>query len=107
MEESVKRRRSCDVWDWPLHSNEGLVLVANDTDRFEADVEIPQFRPSEIDIKILDDQLVLHCAQDRPGGRAREIHRTYVLPPDVDLKSVKSTMRRDGVLQIVGSKKHH
>lgn len=61
---------------------------------------------SPFQIKVLNDQLVLHCYQERGGGRTpREVHRNYVLPSDVDLKTLKSTFRADGTLQIIASKR--
>lgn len=46
------RRGSADIWDWPLQRNDGFVLVHNDRDRFEADLEVPTFRPNEIDVSL-------------------------------------------------------
>jgi len=101
-----KRRGSSDIWDWPLQHNDGMVLVHNDKDRFEADLECPSFKPNEIDVKYMNNELVVHCFQQTAAGRTpREVHRTYILPPDVDPSTIKSTVKQDGVLQIVASKK--
>jgi len=103
----AQRRGSADVWDWPLQRNDGMVLVHNGADRFEADLECPTFKPNEIDVKFMNNELVVCCyQQDAQGKTPREIHRTYILPPDVDPSTIKSTVKADGVLQIVASKKH-
>jgi len=99
------RRGSADIWDWPLQHNDGMVLVHNGKDRFEADLEVPTFRANEIDVKFMNNELVVHCAQKTEGRTPREVHRTYLLPPDVDPSTLKSTIKADGILQIVASKK--
>lgn len=50
MEEHGQGRRASDQWDWPLQSNDGFVNVINSPDRFEADLEVSNFRPNEIDV---------------------------------------------------------
>jgi len=100
------RRASADAWDWPLAKNDGMVLLKNDHRSFEADLEVPNFKANEVDVKVLHDEIAVHCYHDQGEGRApREIHRTYKLPPDVDMKSLKSDIKNDGILHIVASKK--
>ncbi|VDL68476.1 unnamed protein product [Nippostrongylus brasiliensis] len=43
---------------------------------------------------------------DQHGTVAREVHRAYKLPNDVDVTSVKSHLTNAGVLSITASKKH-
>lgn len=59
-----------------------------------------------LQVKVLNDELVVHCYKDQgPGRTPREIHRTYKLPPDLDLQTLKSNVKNENVLQIVASKK--
>lgn len=44
------RRGSADIWDWPLQHNDGMVLIQNDSKHFEADLEVPMFRPNDISV---------------------------------------------------------
>jgi len=102
----MEGRRPSDNWDWPLAKKDGMVFLKNDSRHFEADLEIPNFRANEVEVKVLNDELVIHAYKDQGGGRTpREIHRTYKLPPDVDLHSLKSNVKNDGTLQILASKK--
>ena len=45
-------RRFSKLWDWPLNGSDGLIIVRNNTASFEADLEIPTFRASEIEVRI-------------------------------------------------------
>jgi len=40
-------------WDWPLQKNDGVVRMVNDTRRFSVDLDIPTFKPNEIDVPLL------------------------------------------------------
>lgn len=53
----------------------------------------------------MNNELVVHCFQQTEGRTPREVHRTYVLPPDVDPGTIKSTVKTDGILQITASKR--
>nr|UJQ69868.1 protein lethal(2)essential for life [Diamesa zernyi] len=98
-----------NVWDWPLSKNEGVVRIINTADHFEVGLSVSEFSPKEIEVKLMNNDLVLRCQhderQDKHGRISREIHRTYRLPSDVDQASLKSTMQRDGVLIITAGKK--
>lgn len=57
-------------------------------------------------VKVINDELVVHCRQEAESGRLpREIHRSYRLPSDVDGDSIKSTLRSDGTLRVTGNKR--
>uniref|UniRef100_A0A915I9K7 SHSP domain-containing protein n=1 Tax=Romanomermis culicivorax TaxID=13658 RepID=A0A915I9K7_ROMCU len=93
-------------WDWPLQRNDGAVRMINDHRRFSVDLEVPTFKPHEIDVKVMNDELVVHCSQTAaPGRLPREIHRTYRLPSDVDINSIKTAIGTNGVLQISAVKR--
>lgn len=53
--------------------------------------------------------LVIQCQQEEKaegglGKVRREIHRTYHLPPDVDLSTLKSHLTPNGILTIAALK---
>ncbi|ETN79703.1 Hsp20/alpha crystallin family protein [Necator americanus] len=97
------------VWDWPLQSNEGVVKVINTNDKFEVGLDAQFFSPKEIEVKVCGQDLLIHCRHesraDELGTIAREVHRAYKLPLDVDVTSVKSHLTNRGVLNITASKK--
>ncbi|EPB76975.1 hypothetical protein ANCCEY_03943 [Ancylostoma ceylanicum] len=47
---------------------------------------------------------VVKSRSDEHGTVAREVHRAYKLPPDVDVTTVKSHLTNRGVLNITASK---
>ncbi|KRX81936.1 Heat shock protein Hsp-12.2, partial [Trichinella nativa] len=105
----VSHNWSADMWDWPLQASEGVAQVRNEADRFEVHLDVPCFTPNEIEVKLLGDELVIHCAhnarQDDFGSISREIHRSYRLPRDVDVYTLKSHLNNRGVLIISAGKK--
>ncbi|CDW55484.1 small heat shock protein [Trichuris trichiura] len=105
----VRHDWTADMWDWPLQSNEGIARVKNDASGFEVNLEVPYFTPNEIEVKLLGDELVIHCAHrartDQFGSIAREVHRCYRLPHDIDPTSLKSYLNQRGILTISATKK--
>ncbi|KAH7731880.1 small heat shock protein 12.6identical [Aphelenchoides avenae] len=98
-----------DQWDWPLQHNDGVVKVTNTPDKWEVGLDASFFTPKEIEVKILGDQLCVHCRHeirsDAHGDVSREVNRTYKLPHDVDTSTLKSHLSSRGVLQISAQKK--
>lgn len=41
-------------WDWPLQHNDGMVDIVNDNEHFEANLEMPTFKPSDIEVNSLN-----------------------------------------------------
>ncbi|VDO96622.1 unnamed protein product [Soboliphyme baturini] len=99
---------SADMWDWPLQ-NDSVVKVINTSDLFEVALDAPFFTPKEIEVKVLGNELIIHCAheqrKDEFGYIVREIHRCYKLPLDIDTKSLKSHLTPKGILIISALKK--
>uniref|UniRef100_A0A914VXF1 SHSP domain-containing protein n=1 Tax=Plectus sambesii TaxID=2011161 RepID=A0A914VXF1_9BILA len=61
-------------------------------------------------VRVACDQLVVHGRRELRSGPngmdiAREVHRLYKLPSDVDPKSLKSNLDNRGVLSISAAKK--
>lgn len=95
------------VWDWPLQKADGEVSLVNNKKHFEADFEVSTFRPHDIEVKVLGNGLILHFHSEMDIAQrtmAREIHRTYKLPPDVDVSTLKTSMKPNGILHIVAKK---
>ncbi|RCN48699.1 Hsp20/alpha crystallin family protein [Ancylostoma caninum] len=78
-------------------SNEGVVKVINTNDKFEVGLDAQFFSPKEIEVKT-------RSRSDEHGTVAREVHRAYKLPPDVDVTTVKSHLTNRGVLNITANK---
>lgn len=64
-----------------------------------------QFKPEEITVKTQNDVLCVNAKhdEDQPGKKVHiEFTKSYKLPKNVDPKALKSTLSKDGVLQIEG-----
>uniref|UniRef100_A0A7E5A123 SHSP domain-containing protein n=1 Tax=Panagrellus redivivus TaxID=6233 RepID=A0A7E5A123_PANRE len=107
----VSHSWNANNWDWPLQHHDGVVKVNNTDEKFEVGLDASFFTPKEIEVKIAGDKLVVQFRHenrdDIHGTVAREINRTYALPPDVDKATLKSHLTSRGVLNITAQKKHH
>jgi len=64
---------------------------------------VSEFQPDEIAIKQNGQELMIQAkhVEDSPGKKVHiELNKKYVLPPNVDVQGLKSTLSKDGVLQI-------
>lgn len=68
-----------------------------------------QFAPNEITVKAVDNTVVVEGKheekQDEHGFISRHFVRRYVLPKDVELNNITSSLSSDGVLTISAPKK--
>lgn len=81
-----------------------------DKDKFQANVDVQQFKPEEITVKLEGDNTVIiegkhEEKQDEHGFISRHFVRRYVLPEDVDAQKLQSRLSSDGVLSISAPKK--
>ncbi|XP_784059.3 alpha-crystallin B chain isoform X2 [Strongylocentrotus purpuratus] len=86
----------------PIPVSTGDVMMT-DTD-FKVAVDVSNFDPEDIEIKIVESELTVHGKhmekQDDHGKISREFTRRYTLPPDVDPTTVTSSLGQDGILAI-------
>lgn len=72
-------------------------------------LDVQQFKPEEIDVKIVDDYLVVEAKHeeraDKHGFISRQFTRRYKLSENLDLDAIKSTISSDGILLITAPKK--
>lgn len=85
------------------------VSVSSDKDKFQANVDVAQFKPEEISVKITGDNTVTiegkhEEKEDEHGYISRHFVRRYVLPENCNIKEVKSKLSSDGVLTITAPK---
>ncbi|XP_077260938.1 heat shock protein 23-like [Temnothorax americanus] len=78
-------------------------------DDFQVVLDVQQFKPEEIGVKIVDDHLVVEAKhedrQDRHGWVSRQFVRRYPLPQDIDVDNMTSKLSSDGLLTLVAPKK--
>lgn len=62
-----------------------------------------QFKPEEIQVKTVDSLLTVHAkhTEESPGRKVyREFTKSYTLPKDVDPLALKSSLTKDGFLEV-------
>uniref|UniRef100_A0A915J255 SHSP domain-containing protein n=1 Tax=Romanomermis culicivorax TaxID=13658 RepID=A0A915J255_ROMCU len=95
------------VWDWPLYEDKKWADVQNTEKIFQVQLIAPYFTASEIEVKILNKEMVIHCEHDEKaettGSVSRQIHRSYRLPSDLIEDSLSATLK-DGILTITAKK---
>uniref|UniRef100_A0A0A1WDU2 Heat shock protein 23 n=1 Tax=Zeugodacus cucurbitae TaxID=28588 RepID=A0A0A1WDU2_ZEUCU len=73
-------------------------------DGFQASLDVQQFKPSELSVKVVDDHIVVEGKheerEDDHGYIARHFVRRYALPKGFDADKVVSTLSSDGVLTV-------
>lgn len=87
----------------------GSSVVSSNKDEFKVNLDVKQFAPEEISVKVVDNSIVIDGKheerQDEHGFISREFKRRYLLPADVDPKQVQSSLSSDGVLSVSAPKK--
>ncbi|CAD6189320.1 unnamed protein product [Caenorhabditis auriculariae] len=82
--------------------------VVNDERRFAVDVDCYQFKPEEIQVKTLDDTLLIEGRhediRDRDNFTKMYFVRKYQLPRDVDPASIQSSIDSKGRLAVEAAK---
>ncbi|XP_018584006.1 alpha-crystallin A chain-like [Scleropages formosus] len=85
-------------------SSSGISEVRSDRDKFTVHLDVKHFSPDELSVKVLDDCVEIHGKhgerQDDHGFIAREFHRRYRLPPNVDQTAITCTLSYDGLLTL-------
>ncbi|KAL1502291.1 hypothetical protein ABEB36_007457 [Hypothenemus hampei] len=91
------------------HFDRSTTLI-DDEDHFQANIDVQQFKPEEISVRLLDDHTIKVEAkheeqQDDHGFISRHFVRRYLLPKDCDVTKLKSKLTSDGVLSVSAPKK--
>ncbi|XP_030756449.1 heat shock protein 27-like [Sitophilus oryzae] len=84
--------------------------IQHDKDKFQAIIDVQQFKPEELTVKVNKDRTVTvegkhEEKQDEHGFISRHFVRKYLLPEDCDVNQVISKLSSDGVLSITAPKK--
>nr|QCC88566.1 heat shock protein 20.6 [Sitophilus oryzae] len=80
-------------------------VVKVDKDQFQASLDVQQFKPEEISVKITGDNVLTiegkhEEKKDEHGFISRHFVRRYVLPKNCDLGKLESKLSSDGVLSV-------
>lgn len=113
---SRERRLRCPViyyrpWGELMRKTEGggTSTVQADKDKFQVVLDVQQFKPEEITVKVVDKYVVVEGKheekQDEHGWISRQFTRKYMIPEQCDIEQVLSNLSSDGVLTITAPRK--
>ncbi|XP_017884166.1 protein lethal(2)essential for life-like [Ceratina calcarata] len=105
-----RRKSYYRPWAELLRGNEaGTSTVQADKDKFQVVLDVQQFEPSEIDVKVVDRYVVVTAKheekRDEHGWVSRQFVRKYLIPEQCDIEQVTSKLSTDGVLSISAPRK--
>ncbi|XP_015609597.1 protein lethal(2)essential for life [Cephus cinctus] len=87
----------------------GTSTVKADKDKFQVILDVQQFKPEEINVKVVDKCVVVEAKheekQDEHGWISRQFVRKYMIPEQCDIDQVTSSLSSDGVLSITAPRK--
>uniref|UniRef100_A0A6V7KZ56 SHSP domain-containing protein n=1 Tax=Bracon brevicornis TaxID=1563983 RepID=A0A6V7KZ56_9HYME len=90
-------------------SDSGTSTVRADKDKFQVILDVQQFKPEEINVKVVDKCVVVEAKheekQDEHGWISRQFTRKYLIPEQCDIDQVASSLSSDGVLTITAPRK--
>ena len=98
-------------WAELLRSSDkgGASTVEADKDKFQVTLDVQQFKPDEIDVKVVDRYVVVTAKheekRDEHGWISREFTRKYLIPEQCEIDKVVSKLSSDGVLSIMAPRK--
>lgn len=92
-------------WRSNVASGDTGSTVTFDKDRFHANLDVQQFKPEEITVKITGENVLTvegkhEEKQDEHGFISRHFIRRYVLPKNYNIDKIESKLSSDGVLSI-------
>ncbi|XP_078041422.1 protein lethal(2)essential for life [Augochlora pura] len=87
----------------------GTSTVKADKDKFQVVLDVQQFKPDEISVKVVDRSVVVEAKheekQDEHGWISRQFTRRYIIPEQCNIDELVSSLSSDGVLSISAPRK--
>ncbi|XP_066594685.1 protein lethal(2)essential for life-like [Prorops nasuta] len=87
----------------------GSSTVKAEKDKFQVVLDVQQFAPEEINVKVVDRFVIVEGKheekQDEHGWISRQFSRKYMIPEQCDIDQVASKLSSDGVLSITVPRK--
>uniref|UniRef100_A0A224XLT4 Putative small heat shock protein n=1 Tax=Panstrongylus lignarius TaxID=156445 RepID=A0A224XLT4_9HEMI len=95
-------------WRTDDAKDSGVSTMESDTKEFIVSLDVPQFKPEELKVKVVDDYIVVDGKHgeriDQHGFISRHFVRRYKIPEDVDKIALVATFSTDGVLRLLAPK---
>lgn len=87
----------------------GTSVVEADKDQFKVILDVQQFKPEEINVKVVDKCVVVEAKheekRDEHGWISRQFERRYLIPDQCNIDEVASSLSSDGILTITAPRK--
>ncbi|OAD53802.1 Protein lethal(2)essential for life [Eufriesea mexicana] len=87
----------------------GTSTVQADKDKFQVTLDVSQFKPEEINVKVADEKVIVEAnheeREDEHGWVSRHFVRKYIIPSQCDVSKVESRLSSDGILCITAPRK--
>ncbi|XP_050541276.1 alpha-crystallin A chain-like [Daktulosphaira vitifoliae] len=87
----------------------GPMQISNEENAFNVNLDVQQFKPEEVSVKVVDDFVVINGnhneRSDEHGFISRNFTRRYKFPNNVDPNTITSKLSLDGILSIGAPKK--
>ena len=81
--------------------------IVSDDDKFEVVLDVSQYSPEEVEVKVSGDDLIINGKQqtEEKGKRVtRQFTRNFKIPRDVNVRTLKSRVGKDGFLYVYAKK---
>ncbi|XP_011298418.1 protein lethal(2)essential for life [Fopius arisanus] len=89
--------------------NAGFSVVNADKDKFAVSLDVQQFSPEEVNVKVVDKYIIVEGKheekKDDHGIISRHFVRKYLVPEQCDSEKASSTLSSDGILSITVPRK--
>ncbi|XP_066594675.1 protein lethal(2)essential for life-like [Prorops nasuta] len=90
--------------DLMREEDSGWSVVKNEDDKFVVSLDVQQFKPEEVNVKVVDNYIIIEGKheekQDDHGIISRHFVRKYLVPEQCNPEMATSTLSSDGVLTI-------
>lgn len=90
------------------YQNKAISKIVNDKEALKINLDVNQFTPEELTVKIVDDFVVVEGKheerEDEHGSIWRHFVRRFQLPGKVDKSALVCNLSSDGILQIYAPK---
>ncbi|XP_033211349.1 protein lethal(2)essential for life-like [Belonocnema kinseyi] len=87
----------------------GVSTVHTDKDKFQVTLDVQQFHPEEIKVKVVGKNVIIEGKheekEDEHGWISRQFTRKYLVPEQCDIDQLSSHLSSDGVLMISAPRK--
>ncbi|XP_018022484.1 uncharacterized protein LOC108678543 [Hyalella azteca] len=79
------------------------VSCTEEDDKFKMVIDVKDFKPEDINVKVVDDKIVVEGKIEKKEGTSvstQQFVRRFLLPSNVDFARISSALSKDGVLKI-------